>query len=61
MVDDFTAGEDVIGIAGFGIGFDEVSLVQQDDNTLISAGDDELATLMGINADNLNADNFAFA
>ena len=61
MVDDFTAGEDVIGIAGLGIGFDEVSLVQQDGNTLISAGDDELATLMGINADNLSADNFAFA
>ena len=61
MVDDFTAGEDVIGIAGLGIGFDGVNLVQQDDNTLISAGDDELATLMGVSADSLTADNFAFA
>ena len=61
MVDDFTAGEDVIGIAGLGIGFDDVSLVQQDDNTLISAGGEELATLMGVNADNLSADNFAFS
>lgn len=61
MVDDFTAGEDIIGIAGLGVGFNEVNLVQQDDNTLISAGDDELATLMGISADSLTADNFAFA
>ena len=61
MVDDFVSGEDVIGIAGLGVGFDEVSLVQQDDNTLISAGGEDLATLMGINADDLSADNFAFA
>ena len=61
VVDDFTVGEDVIGIAGLGIGFDDVSLVQQDDNTLISAGDDELATLMGVSADSLTADNFAFS
>ena len=54
------SGEDVIGIAGLGVGFDEVSLVQQDNNTLISAGGEDLATLMGISADDLNADNFAF-
>ena len=59
-IEDFTVGEDVIGIAGLGVGFDDVSLVQQDNNTLISAGDDELATLMGVNADSLSADNFAF-
>ena len=59
-IDDFTFSEDVIGIAGFGVGFDEVSLVQQDDSTLISAGGEELVTLMGINADSLSADNFAF-
>ena len=61
MVDDFMSSEDVIGIAGFDLGFDEVSLVQQDDNTLISAGGEDLATLMGISADDLSADNFAFA
>ena len=61
MVDDFTAGQDVIGIAGLGVSFDEVSLIQQDNNTLISAGGEDLATLMGINADDLSADNFAFA
>ena len=60
-IDDFMSGEDVIGIAGLGIGFDEVSLVQQDSNTLISAGGEDLATLMGISANDLNADNFAFA
>ena len=61
MVDDFVSGEDVIGIAGLGVGFDRVSLVQQDDNTLISAGGADLATLIGINADDLSSDNFAFA
>ncbi len=61
MVNDFTVGEDVIGIAGLGVGFDEVSLVQQDDNTLISAGGEDIGTLMGISADDLSADNFAFA
>ena len=60
IVEDFTSGEDVIGIAGLGIGFDDVSLVRQDDNTLISADNNELATLMGVNSDSLSADNFAF-
>ena len=59
-IDDFTVGEDVIGIAGLGVGFDEVDLVQQGGNTLISAGGNELATLMDIDSANLSADNFAF-
>ena len=60
-VDDFTSGEDVIGIAGLGVGFDEISLVQQGENTSIGAGSADLATLTGINANDLSADNFAFA
>lgn len=60
-IDDFTAGEDVIGIAGLGVGFDDVSLLQQDGNTSIGADGVELATLMGVNADNLSTDNFAFS
>ena len=52
---------DVIGIAGLGIGYDDLSLTQQEGNTLISAGEDELAILSGVDSASLSADNFAFA
>ncbi|MEM6402078.1 MAG: Ig-like domain-containing protein, partial [Cyanobacteria bacterium P01_D01_bin.116] len=61
IITDFTSGEDVLGIAGLGIGFDDLSITQQDDNTLIAADNSELAILQGIGADSLMADNFAFA
>jgi len=51
--------EDVIGIAGLGISFEDLSLTQQQGNTLISFGDDDLALLSGVNSDSLSADNFA--
>jgi hypothetical protein len=60
IITDFTTGEDVLGIAGLGIGFDDLSITQQEDNTLISANNSELAILQGIGADSLIADNFAF-
>jgi hypothetical protein len=60
-ITDFTSGEDVLGIAGLGIGFDDLSITGQDDNTLIAANGSELAILQGIGADSLIADNFAFA
>jgi len=53
--------DDVIGIAGLGIGYDDLSLTQQEGNTLISAGEDELAILSGVDSASLSADNFAFA
>ncbi len=61
IITDFASGEDVLGIAGLGIGFDDLSISQQDDNTLIAANNSELAILQGIGADSLVADNFAFA
>ena len=61
IITDFTSGEDVLGIAGLGIGFDDLSITQQDDNTLIVANNSELVILQGINADSLIADNFVFA
>ena len=61
IITDFTSGEDALGIAGLGIGFDDLSITQQDDNTLIVANNSELVILQGINADSLIADNFAFA
>ncbi len=60
VITDFTSGEDVLGIAGLGIGFDDLSISQQDDNTLIAANNSELAILQGIATDSLIADNFAF-
>ena len=59
-VTDFTSGEDVIGIAGLGIGFDDLAFTQQDDNTLISVDDSELVILTGVNSNSLSAANFAF-
>ncbi|MEM6402076.1 MAG: hypothetical protein AAF757_17900 [Cyanobacteria bacterium P01_D01_bin.116] len=61
IITDFTSGEDVLGIAGLGIGFDDLSITQQDDNTLITRNNSELAILQGVSADSLIADNFAFA
>ena len=60
IITDFTSGEDVIGIAGLGVGFDDLSITEQDDNTLIAANGSDLAILQGISADSLIADNFAF-
>ena len=61
IITDFTSGDDVLGIAGLGIGFEDLSITQQNGNTLISTGGAELAVLQGISADSLVADNFAFA
>ncbi|MEO1763138.1 MAG: hypothetical protein AAFR83_14435 [Cyanobacteria bacterium J06629_18] len=60
IITDFTSGEDVLGIAGLGIAFDDLSISQQDDNTLIAANNSELAILQGVGMDSLMADNFAF-
>ena len=60
-ITDFTSGEDVIGLAGLGIGFADLSITQQDADTLIALGNDELAKLLGINAGSLSAADFAFA
>ena len=60
IITDFTSGEDVIGIAGLGIGFEDLSLTTINDDTLIVTDTQELALLSGIEAENLNADNFVF-
>ena len=60
MITDFTSGEDVLGIAGLGIGFEDLSITQQENNTLIAVPVADLAILQGISADSLSADNFAF-
>ena len=60
-ITDFTNNEDVIGIAGLGIGFDDVSITNLEGNALISANDSDLAVLQGVEADSLTIDDFAFA
>ena len=61
IITDFTSGEDVLGIAGLGIGFADLSITQQDADTLISRADNSLAKLLGISANSLTAANFEFA
>ncbi|MEM7579942.1 MAG: hypothetical protein AAF316_08820 [Cyanobacteria bacterium P01_A01_bin.80] len=60
IITDFTSGEDVLGITGLGIGFEDLSITQQEDNTLIATNGSNLAILQGIGSDGLSADNFAF-
>ncbi len=60
IITDFTSGEDVLGIAGLGISFDDLSITQQDNNTLIAANGSDLAILQGIGTNSLIADDFVF-
>ena len=45
IITDFTSGEDVLGIAGLGIGFDDLSISQQEDNTLIAANNSRISDI----------------
>ncbi len=58
IITDFTSGEDVIGIAGLGISFDDLSISQQGYDALITASGSDLAILQGIEATTLVADDF---
>lgn len=60
VITDFTSGEDVIGIAGLGIGFADVSITAVEGDALIAAAGSELAILEGVAAESLTADDFAF-
>jgi hypothetical protein len=43
------------------LGFANLNLRQEDENTVIKALDKELAILLGINSDSLTADDFLFS
>jgi Ca2+-binding RTX toxin-like protein len=60
-VTDFTAGEDVIGIAGLGASFEGLTIAQGDSDAVIGFEGTDLATLSGIEASSLGAGDFAFA
>ena len=59
-ITDFELGVDVIGIGGLGLGFDDLALTQQADNTLISALGTDMVILTGIHARALSSSNFVF-
>ena len=61
VITDFTAGEDVIGIAGLGIGFNDLSITQLESGALITVNSSDLAILQGVDATSLSADSFTFA
>ena len=61
-ITDFTGGEDVIGVAGLGIGYDDLSISQTDAGALISADGGDLAVVVNVTAEFLaNEEYFAFA
>ncbi|MGL5872665.1 MAG: esterase-like activity of phytase family protein, partial [Xenococcaceae cyanobacterium] len=59
-ITDFQAGIDVIGIDGLGIGFDDLKISQNENDAIIATGDRDLAVFIGVDAANLNANNFVF-
>ncbi len=62
IINDFTSGEDVIGIAGLGIGYDDLSITDGDGGAIIAVNGSELAILSNAHADFIaNPDNFVFA
>ena len=61
-INDFTEGEDVIGVAGLGIGYSDLDITQTDAGALISADGNDLAIIANVSADSLaNESYFAFA
>jgi Ca2+-binding RTX toxin-like protein len=62
IITDFTAGIDKIGLGGIGITqFSGLTLLQQGSDTLVKAGNTELASLVGITSTNLTANDFVFS
>ncbi|MBE9043158.1 esterase-like activity of phytase family protein [Pleurocapsales cyanobacterium LEGE 10410] len=60
-ITDFTSGEDLIGMAGLGIGYDDLSITQADAGALIAVEGKELAIVSNVTAELLATEtNFAF-
>ena len=61
-INDFTSGEDAIGIAGLGIGYEDLTITQTDAGALISANGNDLAIVANTPDSFLsNQDHFIFA
>ncbi len=61
IITDFTSDEDVLGIAGLNIGFEDLSITETEGDALISVNNSDLAILQEVNPANLSADDFVFA
>jgi Ca2+-binding RTX toxin-like protein len=57
---DFELDSDVIGLSNLGTSFEDLTLTQSGDNTLIAIEEKAVAILTNIDANSLDADNFAF-
>ena len=60
IITDFTNDEDVLGIAGLDIGFEDLSITQDGDNALIGVDSQDLALLEGLDSSTISADQFVF-
>ncbi len=60
-ITDFTIDEDVIGFGATDLDFDQLSLSQEGNNTVINALGQDLAVLSNIQATDLSASDFVFA
>ncbi|MEM8780440.1 MAG: amidase family protein, partial [Cyanobacteria bacterium P01_G01_bin.49] len=60
VITDFTRSEDVIGLAGLGIGFEDVSITNSGGDALIVVNDSDLAILRGVAASSLTESDFIF-
>ncbi len=61
VITDFDLFEDLIVIAGLEIDFNDLNIVQQEDNLLIKVNGREIAILQDIAINSLSPDNFIFA
>lgn len=61
VITDFTLDEDVIGIAGFGIGYGDITITPQENNAVISIDGSDIGIIQNIEANSLSESNFAFA
>ena len=62
IITDFTLDEDILGIAGLNIGFDDLNFNQNGLDTIIKIGETDLAVLINTNITEINnSDNFTFA
>lgn len=57
LIKDFRQGEDFIGLAK-GLQFEDLRLIQRGSSTVIKTGRDHLATLQGVNANQLSLNDF---
>ena len=58
-ITDFNLEDDLLNIEGLGVGsFNDLTLSNEDGNALIAFDNNELATLLRVNADTLTPDNF---